>query len=89
MLPVPGGPGSTPVRELDPICHNWADPLLGLKENVIIGKLLPSGTGMKCYRNISLEKASQANEQAVVEEKPLLFDDYDDFDLDIASEENN
>ena len=25
------------------------DPLFGLKENVIIGKLVPAGTGMKCY----------------------------------------
>ena len=31
------------------------DPLMGLKENVIIGKLLPSGTGMKCYSNVELE----------------------------------
>ncbi len=30
------------------------DPLLGLKENVIIGKLLPSGTGMKCYSDVEL-----------------------------------
>ncbi len=30
------------------------DPLLGLKENVIIGKLLPSGTGMKCYTDVEL-----------------------------------
>ncbi len=30
------------------------DPLLGLKENVIIGKLLPSGTGMKCYNNVEV-----------------------------------
>ncbi len=29
-----------------------SDPLLGLKENVIIGKLLPSGTGMKCYSDV-------------------------------------
>ena len=28
------------------------DPLMGLKENVIIGKLLPSGTGMKCYNDV-------------------------------------
>ena len=28
------------------------DPLLGLKENVIIGKLIPAGTGMSRYRNI-------------------------------------
>ena len=30
------------------------DPLLGLKENVIIGKLLPSGTGMKCYSDVEV-----------------------------------
>lgn len=32
------------------------DPLMGLKENVIIGKLLPSGTGMKCYSDVELNK---------------------------------
>ena len=31
------------------------DPLLGLKENVIIGKLLPSGTGMKCYSEVKVK----------------------------------
>ena len=31
------------------------DPLLGLKENVIIGKLIPAGTGMAKYRNVSVE----------------------------------
>ena len=30
------------------------DPLIGLKENVIIGKLIPAGTGLKRYRNITL-----------------------------------
>ncbi|MBR6326197.1 MAG: DNA-directed RNA polymerase subunit beta', partial [Lachnospiraceae bacterium] len=30
------------------------DPLVGLKENVIIGKLIPAGTGLKRYRNIAL-----------------------------------
>ena len=30
------------------------DPLLGLKENVILGKLIPAGTGMKRYKNINL-----------------------------------
>ncbi|NCC48721.1 MAG: DNA-directed RNA polymerase subunit beta', partial [Clostridia bacterium] len=29
------------------------DPLLGLKENVIIGKLIPAGTGMNRYRNVT------------------------------------
>jgi DNA-directed RNA polymerase subunit beta' len=28
------------------------DPLLGLKENVIIGKLIPAGTGMRYYRDM-------------------------------------
>jgi len=32
------------------------DPLHGLKENVIIGKLLPSGTGMQCYSDVTVEK---------------------------------
>ena len=31
------------------------DPLVGLKENVIIGKLIPAGTGMKRYRNTILD----------------------------------
>ncbi|MCR5591044.1 MAG: DNA-directed RNA polymerase subunit beta' [Lachnospiraceae bacterium] len=31
------------------------DPLIGLKENVIIGKLIPAGTGMKQYRNVMLD----------------------------------
>ncbi len=31
------------------------DPLIGLKENVIIGKLIPAGTGMKDYKNVSVQ----------------------------------
>ena len=33
------------------------DPLVGLKENVIIGKLIPAGIGMKRYKNIQIETA--------------------------------
>ena len=36
---------------------NKIDPLIGLKENVIIGKLIPAGTGMKNYKNISTAPA--------------------------------
>ena len=36
------------------------DPLLGLKENVIIGKLLPSGTGMKCYSDVRLKPTDES-----------------------------
>ncbi len=32
------------------------DPLLGLKENVIVGKLIPAGTGMKRYQNIGIRE---------------------------------
>jgi DNA-directed RNA polymerase subunit beta' len=42
-----------------------SDPLLGLKENVIIGKLIPAGTGMSRYRNV---KVHSKQEQAIEEE---------------------
>jgi hypothetical protein len=32
-----------------------SDPLLGLKENVIIGKLIPAGTGMRRYRSVRVK----------------------------------
>lgn len=38
------------------------DPLVGLKENVIIGKLIPAGTGMKCYRSVRLDTDEAAEE---------------------------
>ena len=40
------------------------DPLLGLKENVIIGKLIPAGTGMAKYRNVEVEKSVTETEIA-------------------------
>ncbi len=46
------------------------DPLIGMKENVIIGKLIPAGTGMKRYRNIRLD--SQVNT-----EETINYDDTD------------
>ena len=39
------------------------DPLIGLKENVIIGKLIPAGTGMKRYRNIKLDSDVNENDE--------------------------
>ena len=44
------------------------DNLLGLKENVIIGKLIPAGTGMQCYRSIEVDKVEEtaAPESAVI-----------------------
>ncbi len=43
------------------------DPLIGLKENVIIGKLIPAGTGMKRYRSVKLDTESK---DIIVEEMP-------------------
>ena len=43
------------------------DPLLGLKENVIIGKLVPAGTGMSRYRNIKIIKNGTEEENTVAE----------------------
>ena len=41
------------------------DPLLGLKENVIIGKLIPAGTGMNRYRSILLKKPNSVQAEAL------------------------
>ncbi|AFR06065.1 MULTISPECIES: DNA-directed RNA polymerase subunit beta' [Nocardiopsis] len=40
--------------------HGKSDPLLGLKENVIIGKLIPAGTGIPQYRNVRVEPTEEA-----------------------------
>jgi DNA-directed RNA polymerase subunit beta' len=40
--------------------HGKSDSLVGLKENVIIGKLIPAGTGMDRYRNIRVEPTEEA-----------------------------
>ena len=44
----------------DAAIHAKSDPLLGLKENVIIGKLIPAGTGIARYRNIRVEPTEEA-----------------------------
>jgi DNA-directed RNA polymerase subunit beta' len=50
-----------------------SDPLLGLKENVIIGKLIPAGTGLARYRNIRVEPTEEA--------KAAVYANYDEYDL--------
>ena len=44
------------------------DPLLGLKENVIIGKLIPVGTGMRQYRDVQLDTGKEVEEASIVED---------------------
>mgnify|MGYP000438278190 CR=1 FL=1 len=46
----------------DAAINGKVDPLLGMKENVIIGKLLPVGTGMKRYRNLELNTDYQQSD---------------------------
>jgi len=54
------------------------DPLIGLKENVCIGKLIPAGTGMTRYRNIDIVTEGQeevATEEAPIAEEVVISDD--------------
>jgi DNA-directed RNA polymerase subunit beta' len=44
----------------DAAIHAKSDPLLGLKENVILGKLIPAGTGLPMYRNVRVEPTEEA-----------------------------
>ena len=60
----------------DAAIHNKKDPLIGLKENVIIGKLIPAGTGVKEYKSLTPQYSSakvvveeEATEDAVAEEE--------------------
>ena len=51
------------------------DPLIGLKENVIIGKLIPAGTGMKRYRNVKLDTGEDEFDLDLDEEDDLMLDE--------------
>ena len=53
------------------------DPLIGLKENVLLGKLIPAGTGLKKYRNLHLDTGKVVNK----------IEEADEFDYDAASME--
>ena len=59
----------------DAAIHAKSDPLLGLKENVILGKLIPAGTGMPQYRNVRVEPTEEAKAAVYAS-----FTGYDDLD---------
>ena len=69
-----------------------SDPLMGLKENVIIGKLIPAGTGLPRYRDVSVEATDEAKaerypnriftDDSVFTESDLSFVDFDSFSSD-------
>ncbi len=50
------------------------DPLLGLKENVIIGKLIPAGTGMSRYRNVKIQTPGEEAEKHINLDETSLID---------------
>ncbi len=55
----------------DAAIYGKVDPLIGLKENVIIGKIIPAGTGMKNYQNITLDTGMDYNDMFEREEKDM------------------
>jgi DNA-directed RNA polymerase subunit beta' len=69
-----------------------SDPLVGLKENVIIGQLIPAGTGLSKYRNVTVEATEEAKaerypnriftDDSVFSESDLSFVDFDSFSSD-------
>ena len=61
------------------------DPLVGLKENVIIGKLIPAGTGMHMYRDVKL---STDQDEVVVSEEEDTIADTDEVVLSEESQED-
>ena len=60
----------------DAAIKSKVDPLNGLKENVIIGKLIPAGTGMKRYRSVKLD----------TEMDEINFFDDDDDEIDFGDD---
>jgi len=70
--------------------YGKTDHLIGLKENVIIGKLIPAGTGMKRYRSVKLDTDVSMNDEiALTDEDPALIDIVDEMDEDILEEEKS
>ena len=63
------------------------DHLIGLKENVLIGKHIPAGTGMKKYRDVHLNTELKTEEEAELDEEDLLALDMEQGELEEAVEE--
>ena len=74
----------------DAAIHGKSDSLRGLKENIIIGKLIPAGTGLERYRNIRVEPTEEARQNAYAvtgygeydygfggDQAPVMLDDSD------------
>ena len=55
------------------------DPLIGLKENVIIGKHIPAGTGMRKYRDVRLDTEFTMNDELMFDEEPEAETEAEEF----------
>jgi DNA-directed RNA polymerase subunit beta' len=68
------------------------DPLIGLKENVLIGKLIPAGTGMKRYRSVKLDTDNVMNVESIVEEdavnETMVEDAADELETNVDASED-
>ena len=62
------------------------DHLIGLKENVIIGKLIPAGTGMKRYRSVKLNTDVEPQDEIALEDDDEILLSGDNEDGDMADE---
>ena len=70
-----------PTRVLtDAAIKGKVDDLVGLKENVIIGKLIPAGTGMQKYQDIHINTEKEESQEQENEEQ---------YDLDNLAQEKN
>ena len=64
------------------------DPLIGLKENVLIGKLIPAGTGMRRYRATRLTTDANPVMEAALEEDAVIADEIEEvIDAELLEEE--
>ena len=79
----------------DAAIKSKVDPLIGLKENVIIGKLIPAGTGMKRYRSVKLNTDVEPQDEVALEDDDEILlsgdEDMEDeapevFDIDDSEE---
>ena len=71
----------------DAAINGKVDPLIGLKENVIIGKLIPAGTGMKRYQDIKLDTGLVYDEEQEEElENAAAVDTDDNEEINITEE---
>jgi DNA-directed RNA polymerase subunit beta' len=72
----------------DAAINGKVDPLIGLKENVIIGKLIPAGTGMPRYQHIKLDTDNMVIEEEHADDNNEVLDFSEDDEINVSEEDN-